>query len=85
MCFENDVCILGNYNKTSAPLTQNEEITALIKFSEVNANYIEIGNKGEDELNIIMDELIFGAYESEKKSKKRGCNKGGSLKECLIF
>merc|ERR1711976_208675 len=83
--YENNIYILGNYNNSSqTPLTQNEEITAMIKFSHVKANYIETGNKSPEELSIMMDELVQETYENDKKSNKSCGDKGGSMKHCVI-
>ncbi len=88
-CYSNDIYILGNYSTySSAPLTQVEEINEMIKFSQINANYIEIGNKSKNELNHLIDELILQTIENEKKSSKTGGDcKGGSMKidKCILY
>ena len=86
--YSNDIYILGNYlNKSSAPLTCPEEVIEMIKFSEINANYIEVGNKTSDELNILIDELIFQTYKDELMNAKAEDCKGGSFKvnKCGIY
>jgi GTPase SAR1 family protein len=86
--YQNIIYILGNYtNISSAPLTSKDEIEEMIKISQVNASYIEIGNKTKDELNVLIDELIVHTYKDDLKSGKVEDCKGGSFKvdKCIIF
>lgn len=86
--YPNDIYILGNYqNSNSPPLTQMDEIDQMIKFSQINANYLEIGHKSKDEVNIIIDDLILQTFENDKKNKKANTCKMDSLKvdKCVIF
>jgi len=86
--YENDIYILGNYiDKSSAPLTSSEEINEMIKFLEIPiANYIEVGNKTNEELNKLIDELVFHTYIDDLKNVKEDC-KGGSFKvdKCIVY
>jgi hypothetical protein len=87
--FCEDLYILGNYFKTeSAPLTQSEEIKEMIKFSRVNASYIEIGDKTNEEVILMIDDIILSNYENEIKKSKNGDDcKAGSFKfdKCVIY
>jgi hypothetical protein len=87
--YSNDVYILGNYlDKSSAPITSTEEINEMVKFSEIpKSNYIEVGNKTINELNILIDELVFHTYKDELKNAKEEDCKGGSFKveKCIIY
>lgn len=98
-CFyQNEIYILGNYEtRNSAPLTQTDEINEMIKFSSLagnevgnslNVNYIEVGNKTKNEMNLLIDELIFNTYEDELKNEKADDgDKGHSFKveKCVIY
>ena len=85
--YTKDIYLLGNYINVGAPLTQTEEISEMIIISEMNANYIEIGNKKKEELNVLVDELIYKTHKEEVKNAKTNDNKGHSFKldKCNIY
>jgi hypothetical protein len=87
--FQNEICVFGNYSKnTGPPLTQKDEILEMIKISNLeNVNYKEIGNKGIEQLNVFLDDLMFQTYENDKKYSKTGRCKGDSLKvdKCNLY
>jgi GTPase SAR1 family protein len=87
--YENDIYVLGNYlNVANTPLTSGEEVNEMLKLSQIDTTYIEIGKNTQEESVGLLDKLIHDTHLGEiKRSKTNDCNKGGSLKvdKCFIY
>ena len=71
------VFIFGkHYNKSDPLMTDDAEINEMIKVSEVESSFFNIGNNDIEENNQIIDRLISNAVENAKtnSSNKKDCN-----------
>ena len=67
-----------HYNKNEPLMTDESEINEMIKVSEVECSFHNIGNNEIDENNKIIDKLISNAVENAK-------NNNSNKKDCIIF
>ena len=73
------VFIFGkHYDKKQPLMTDDDEIKHMIKVSEVDCSFYNIGNNNTEENNKIIDKLISNAFENSK-------NNSSNKKDCIIF
>ena len=71
------VFIFGkHYNKSDPLMTDEAEINEMIKVSEVDSSFFNIGNNDIEQNSQIIDRLISNAFENAKtnSSNKKDCN-----------
>jgi GTPase SAR1 family protein len=90
--FQNELCILGNYNFNNEEtddrrelvnsscdlLTSSVEIQYVINMFWKGADYLNIGNLATDELIEELDKRILKARENSKNPQKEKCKEDGS-------
>ena len=77
--YKGTVFIFGkHYNPNDPLMTDEDEIKQMIKVSEVECSFYNIGNNEIDENNIIIDKLINSAVENAKSNNS-------NKKDCVIF
>ena len=86
LIFLRDIChynglvvIFGkHYDKQKPLMTDDDEIKHMIKVSEVDCSFYNIGNNDIEENNKIIDIFISNAFENSK-------NNSSNKKDCIIF
>ena len=87
--YEHKIYLFGNYNDPKDLLTEASDIEDVIKTSEQISEYHDIGKLNAQETVILIDKLIYSAYnEIETKARcepnERYAGIGKSL-DCSIF
>ena len=78
--YNNSIILLGTKNQTepnALPMTDEEEIKALIDVTEIKGQFFDIGNKNSKEISDLIDQLIETSYEEAKSNMNK--------KDCVIY
>ena len=78
--YNNSIILLGTKNPVepnALPMTDEEEIKALIDVTEIKGQFFDIGNKNSKEISDLIDQLIETSYEEAKSNMNK--------KDCVIY
>ena len=78
--YNNSIILLGTKNPAepnALPMTDEEEIKALIDVTEIKGQFFDIANKNSKEISNLIDQLIETSYEEAKSNMNK--------KDCVIF